>query len=202
MHTKLKMIGCGGHFKVVLDALLLNSHQSYQISLCDDALPLGSTVQGFLVDSNLSSLSAFIGLAHVSIGHNRIREQVFKRLRSSLNFLSIQHPSAVLSQSAIVGAGSFIAARAVLGPECQIGEGCIINHGAVVDHEVTVGAFSHIAPNSTLGGQVRIGKGVLVGSGAVILPGIEVGDGAIIAAGAVVVKDVKLNTTVKGVPAL
>ena len=203
MHiNKLKIVGCGGHSKVVIDALSLCAH-SFQISLCDSNKDLlGKEVGGLLIDSTMESLSDFDGFIHVAIGNNQVRKSIYKLINLKNNLFTIIHPAAVVSKSAQIEGGSFIAARAILGPESFVGKGCIINHAAVVDHEVKIGAYSHIAPNSTLGGNVKVGKGVLVGSGAVVLPGITIGDGAIIGAGAVVIKDVKENTLVKGVPAV
>ncbi|MFO2484838.1 acetyltransferase [Legionella pneumophila serogroup 9] len=202
MHTKLKIIGCGGHCKVVIDALSLTQH-SLQVSLCDSNKNLlGQEVCGVLVDSTMDSLSDYIGYVHVSIGNNQVRKNAIDLMNSNANLFTIIHPAAIIAKSARLGAGSFIAAQAILGPECLVGEGCIINHSAVVDHEVIVGSYSHIAPNSTLGGRVKIGERVLIGAGAVVLPGVTIGDGAIIGAGSVVVKDVKENAVVKGVPAV
>ncbi|HAT1894504.1 acetyltransferase [Legionella pneumophila] len=202
MHTKLKIIGCGGHCKVVIDALSLTQH-SLQVSLCDSNKSLlGQDVCGVLVDSTMDSLSDYIGYVHVSIGNNQVRKNVADLMNSKANLFTITHPAAIIATSASVGVGSFIAAQAILGPDCEVGEGCIINHSAIVDHEVIVGSYSHIAPNSTLGGRVKVGERVLVGAGAVVLPGVIIGDGATIGAGSVVVKDVKKNTVVKGVPAV
>ena len=69
MLTKLKFIGCGGHFKVVIDALTL-SEQPYEISLCDDT-KAGSEYYGILIDSTVDALSTFSGFVHVSIGNNQ-----------------------------------------------------------------------------------------------------------------------------------
>lgn len=203
MHTnQLKIIGCGGHGKVVIEALSL-CHHSFQISLCDNNKELlGKELYGFLIDSTIESLIHFKGLAHVAIGNNQIRQEVYKLLNRETTLLTIIHPAALISKYASIEPGTFIAAKALLAPESYISEGCIINHGAIIDHEVRIGAGTHIAPNCTLGGNVTIGKEVLVGSGATILPGLVIGDRAIIAAGAVVISDVKANTIVKGVPAV
>lgn len=200
MHTKLKIIGCGGHSKVVIDALSTNQN-SYHITLCDDnPLLLGKEFCGYLIDSNLQKLSNYTGFAHVAIGNNDIRKRIFESVNLSL--LTITHAAAIISKSSKIMDGSYIAARAILGPESMIGAGCIINHGAVVDHDVKIGNYAHIAPNSTLGGGVIIGDGVLVGAGAVVLPNITIGNQAVIGAGAVVVNNVKSNTVVKGIPAV
>lgn len=202
MHTNLKIVGCGGHLRVVIDALFLGEHK-YRISLCDGNKELLNTeICGITVDSTMESLPEYTGFVHITIGNNQIRENIYSVIKCNATPLTIIHPRSVISKSSVLGRGTFVAAQAILGPESTIGEGCIINHGAVVDHEVRIGAYSHIAPNSTLGGNVTIGKGVLVGAGAVVLPGVRVGNNAIIAAGAVVIKDVESHRTVKGVPAV
>ncbi|CAM3027285.1 acetyltransferase [Legionella worsleiensis] len=202
MHTKLKIIGCGGHSKVVLDALSLDS-RIFEISLCDSNKELlGRELAGYLIDSTMDDLSDYDGLAHVAIGNNQVRFQIIQSIVQRASLFTVIHPDSTVAKSSHVESGTFIAARAILGPDSVIGRGSIINHGAIVDHEVVVGSCSHIAPNSTLGGRVTIGSRVLIGAGSVILPGVCVGDDAIIGAGAVVVKDVQPNTTVKGVPAV
>jgi sugar O-acyltransferase (sialic acid O-acetyltransferase NeuD family) len=198
----LKIIGCGGHGKVVIDALSLCEH-SFQVSLCDNNKALlGKELYGLLIDSTMDSLTDFTGFAHVAIGDNQVRRAVFKLLNKETTLVTIIHPAALISKYAHIEPGAFIAAKALLAPESFIAEGCIINHGAIIDHEVTIGAGTHIAPNCTLGGNVTIGKEVLVGAGATVLPGVVIGDKAIIAAGAVVINDVKANALVKGVPAV
>ncbi len=203
MRTKLKIIGCGGHAKVVIDALSCNQ-ANYDITLCDDnPLLLGKEFRELLVDSTLKDLSSFTDLIHVAIGDNQIRENILTLSKqNNLNSLTITHKAAVISKSAQLKDGSFIAARAILGPDCLIGAGCIINHGAVVDHDVQIGNYAHIAPNSTLGGGVIIGDGVLIGAGAVVLPKVIIGNKAIIGAGAVVVGNVESGAVVKGIPAV
>ncbi|RUR12117.1 NeuD/PglB/VioB family sugar acetyltransferase [Legionella sp. km772] len=201
MHTKLKIIGCGGHSKVVIDALSTNL-TPYEITLCDDnPRLLGTEFLGFLIDSNLKEISSFSGYVHVAIGNNEIRKRLFASFPATLKPLTITHSAAIVSKSARVMDGVFIAARAILAPECSVGVGSIINHGAVVDHEVKIGPFTHIAPNSTLGGGVAVGEGVLVGAGAVVLPNVIIGDKAVIGAGAVVVNNVNSGSVVKGIPA-
>lgn len=200
-NNNLKIIGCGGHCKVVLDALMQAPHQ-YKLSLCDsNAALLGKKINEFIIDSTFDSLSDFNGFVHIAIGNNKIREQIVNLLHKDAELLTIIHPAAIISPSANIKSGSLITAGAILGPESEVGKACIINHAAVIDHEVKIGDYCHIAPNSTLGGNVKVGNQVLIGAGAVVLPNLTIGDGAIIGAGSVVTKSVKVNSIVMGIPA-
>lgn len=201
-YNQLKIVGCGGHSKVVIDALSLLDC-NFKLSLCDDDInKIGKEFLGIIVDSKADSLRTFFGFIHVAIGNNLIRRRIINQDLVNFELVTIIHPSSLISKSAKIGIGSFIAAKALLGPDSFVGTGCIINHGAIIDHDVSIGSYSHIAPNCTLGGNVTIGECVLVGAGAVVLPGITIGDGVIIGAGAVVTKNVAKDKVVKGIPAM
>lgn len=197
----LKIIGCGGHGKVVLDALSI-VNQNLIISLCDSNQELlGKKINNLVISSTLDSLNEFTGLVHISIGNNYVREKISRLVNAQTKFLTIAHPSAIISATAVIQEGSFIAAGSILGPDCNIGKGCIINHGSVIDHDVKIENYAHVAPNSTLGGNVKVGSYVLIGAGSVVLPNLEIGDGAVVGAGSIVTKSVPANCIVLGVPA-
>jgi len=121
MHTDhLKIIGCGGHGRVVIDALSLCAH-SFKISLCDSNKKLlGNELYGLLIDSTLESLADFKGFAHVSIGDNQIRQVVYKLLNLETTLLTIIHPAALISKYATIEPGSFIAAKAIIKLTCLL----------------------------------------------------------------------------------
>ena len=84
---------------------------------------------------------------------------------------------------------------------CTIEEGAGIGAGTIVltaEHEIgpREQRFGRLVPMHTL-----IGSGAWVGAGATVRPGTIVGAGSVVAAGAVVVRDVRPNTMVAGVPA-
>jgi sugar O-acyltransferase (sialic acid O-acetyltransferase NeuD family) len=192
------IFGAGGHGKVVLDAMRL-SNLKCDGFIDDKSITEWSGLAVFKTDMFKNHPNQNIVL-HIAIGNVQVRERISKEL-TEFSFLSVSHPSAIVSATAKIEEGSFLAAGAIVGPDAKIGKHCIINHLAVIDHDCAVGDFCHIAPHASLGGGVQVGLGVLVGAGAIILPGISIGNYAIIGAGAIVTKNVEPNTTVIGNPA-
>jgi serine O-acetyltransferase len=96
-------------------------------------------------------------------------------------------------------------------PAAQIGRGIFLDHatGLVVGETAVIENDVSMLQDVTLGGtgkaegdrHPKIRHGVLIGAGAKVLGNIEVGHCARIAAGSVVLKSVKHNVTVAGVPA-
>ena len=95
-------------------------------------------------------------------------------------------------------------------PGAQIGRRVFIDHGmgVVIGETAEVGDDVTLYHGVTLGGtswakgkrHPTLGKGVVIGAGAKVLGPITIGEGAKIGANAVVVKDVRPNAVVVGVP--
>jgi len=204
--SKLYVLAGGGHGRVILDALL---SLKVQVNGLVDSSLVGSRVfdipvlgdDEWLLKQNPSTTTLVNGLG---ITKNSIigRKTLFEQFQNKgFDFLSICHPSAVVSQFTTIERGAQIMAGVHV--QCGVFVGCnsVLNTCSSIDHDCIIAEHSFIGPNSTLCGQVRIEKNVLVGAGAVILPGITVGEGAIVAAGAVVTKNVLPDTCVYGNPA-
>lgn len=96
-------------------------------------------------------------------------------------------------------------------PGATIGRGTMIDHGCgvVIGETTIIGDHCRIYQGVTLGGQGHekgkrhptLGNNVTVGAGAKILGSFEVGDNCTIAANAVLLKPIKENVTVAGIPA-
>lgn len=199
----LRIVGAGGHAKVVVDALQ-NRDPSRPVVVSDDR-----AVKGFLtllglpvVAPLLSSPVPYGQHIHVALGRNRLRQKISLDAED-LGFVleSVQHQAAYVAATAFVGAGTLLAAQSVVGPDAWVGRGCIVNHCAIVDHDCIVGDWAHIAPGVVLGGEVVVGEGAMVGAGVIVLPGCHIGAWAIVGAGAVVNRDVGENQCVAGMPA-
>ena len=136
----MKIIGDGGHAKVVRDILHLMSYAELPNS------------------------------AIVAIGDNASRKKESERCYAAFVYSMAIHPTAVIADDTDIGEGTVICAGAIIQPNVKIGKHCIINTGATVDHDCVIGDYAHIAPGAHLCGHVEVGEGALVGVGVGIAP--------------------------------
>ena len=149
----MKIIGDGGHAKVV----------------CDIAKYYRFAEQA--------------RLAFVAIGDNAIRKRESERAREDGYALAIlRHPSAIIADDAHIDVGTLICANVVVQPEARIGKGVILNTGCSIDHDCVIGDYAHIAPGAHLCGNVTVGEGALVGVGVGIAPNTEIPPWALVKA--------------------
>ena len=109
--------------------------------------------------------------------------------------------SAVVHPSASIGEGSMIGSYSIISSDVTIGDFNMIQSHCVLGHDVRTGHFCSVGSFSFLGGFSSIGDGVALYTRATLLPKVKVGNDAIVGAGSVVIKHVKPNTRVFGVPA-
>jgi sugar O-acyltransferase (sialic acid O-acetyltransferase NeuD family) len=202
------IIGAGGHAAVVADALLAcgievigftdidrRRHGDRHLGLSilgNDEHVLSSYRQDDVVLAN--------GIG--SIATTELRQDVQRGLeRAGWRFMTVQHPSAIVSPRAQIGQGVQILAGSIVQVGAKIGEGSIVNTGAVIEHDCDVGSFVHTAPRALLCGDVKVGSGSHVGAGSVVKQGLRLGPRTLVGAGAVVVKDFEGNGVLKGNPA-
>ncbi|MBQ3289040.1 MAG: acetyltransferase [Kiritimatiellae bacterium] len=130
----------------------------------------------------------------IAIGDNKIRRDVYRRLRGH-DFPAIIDPTAQVSPTTEFRHGVYIAVGAVVSVGTDIGKFVIVNARAGVGHDSTVGDFANIAPGVSLSGHTRIGEGAFMGTNSCTAPGMTVGDGAAVACGTPVLKDVAPGCT-------
>lgn len=203
---KIFLVACGGHGRVVLDALLaLNKTVS---GIIDAQLVPGSEIFGVKVlgdDDLIKSLdpqSSTLVNGLGSTGNSQKRIEIFERFtKLGFSFVGVIHPSSSVGAECNISESAQIMAGAVLQNRVEVGENAVINTRASIDHDVVIAAHVVISPGAIISGAAKVGHGSFVGAGAVVIQGIEIGDNCIIGAGAVVRHHVKANTTVVGNPA-
>jgi len=199
----LIVFGCGGHAKVVVEAVMASAPDR-EIVLLDDAEERkGESIFGITVSGGREQLDRLRNVPiALGIGNNQARSRLMRELAGQGRTLeSVIHPAASIGKSVKIGEGAFVGAGAVAIADARIGVGAIINTGATVDHDCQIGEAAHVAPGAHLCGNVRIGERTLVGVGSAINPGISIAPDVIIGAGAVVVRDISSPGTYAGNPA-
>jgi sugar O-acyltransferase (sialic acid O-acetyltransferase NeuD family) len=200
------LIGCGGHGRVVLDALLASG--AAVAGIVDAGLSIGQSVFGVEVlgaDDWLLQRKSDDVLLLNGVGANpdtaRRRELFVNWQARGYEFGTVLHPSAVLGRECEIAAGAQIMAGAVLQNRVRVGHNAVINTRAAVDHDVEICSHAFIGPGAVLTGSVVVESGAFVGAAAVVLPGIRIGEDAIVGAGTVVIENVPRGCTVVGNPA-
>lgn len=184
MNSSVAVLGTSGHAREIA-------------SLVEEILGRDSFLVGRDSEPNLNSGTDLA----LGIGRAKTRLEVFDRLAPSYNFLTLLHPSAVISSAFEQVAGAVICANVVVSTDVVLGEAVLLNWSATVGHDVNIGSGTVVNPHAAVSGGVTIGRGALIGAGAIILEGIRVGDHAVVGAGAVVTRDVPDHATVVGAPA-
>jgi UDP-perosamine 4-acetyltransferase len=207
MSKQVFLLGCGGHGRVVLDALLSSGVKVAGILDCN--LSVGDQVFEVSVlggDAFLHQVEAADVLLVNGLGANPnvfSRKRLFQEMQArGFLFDAVRHPSAVMGRECFLGDGCQIMAGAVLQNRVCVAENAVVNTGASIDHDCVLGSHSFISSGVVLCGDVKIADSAFIGAGAVVLPGIQIGADAVVGAGAVVTKAVPAGWTVAGNPAV
>ena len=204
--SKLYLIACGGHGRVLLDTLLALKIKvdgivdtGLDASTVVDIPLVGDDEWLFQQDSKSIILANGLGIVKNSL---KARQTLFEKFNNKgFYFISIQHPSSIVSRSVTIYPGAQIMAGATVQCGVFIGPNAVLNTSCSIDHECYIAEHAFIGPNSTLCGHVRVEKSAFIGAGSIILPGINIGEGAVVGAGSVVTKNVLPDTCVYGNPA-
>lgn len=200
---KVIIIGNGGHSKVIQEMIsAINNHEISAI--LDDKYQSERKENGIVY----APFSAFKKLLTenvkvvIAVGDNKIRRNISEKLDlRDGQYLSVVHPTAVVSISATIGNGTVIMPNAVINSQARIGKHCIINTGSIIEHDNCIDDYSHISPNTTLTGNVSLGEGVHIGASSTIIPGIKIGNWSIIGAGSTVIENIPPSSKAVGCPA-
>lgn len=184
---KLLLIGAGGFGRVVLE----HAQTYYDCAFLDDgeaAIVDGVPVIGIV--SDMERVYSEYKLLLVTIGNNKLREQLYKEAASiGYSFPNIIHSSAYVSPRAHIGTGCVILNNAVVQNNATCGDGCILNPGVELHHDSTIGSYCLIYTNSVVRSISSVGDRVWIGSNATVSTGAIVQDDAIVGDCTVVHKD-------------
>jgi sugar O-acyltransferase (sialic acid O-acetyltransferase NeuD family) len=204
---RLVLVGAGGAGREVLAMVrsspdFVAAHRIDDIVFIDDALDRPGSPAPVV-----SSVDAYIpapdDLVLVTIGEPRSRAAVVGRLiAAGAVFATFVHDTAVLLPGSTIGEGSVVYPFVVVSTDVSVGAHTWLQTSAVLGHDVVVGDVATVCGGAHLLGGVRVGDRAFVATGAVVHPGVEVGESSRVGAGSVVLRRVRRETTVFGVPAV
>jgi sugar O-acyltransferase (sialic acid O-acetyltransferase NeuD family) len=204
--SKLPIVvfGCGGHGRVVADAL--NVAGAPLAGFLDDSPP-APVINQIPVIGDRSCLEQPDFLkSHaivIAIGERSLRRRLaLLVLDRGGRLAKAIHPSAIIAADVAIGQGSVIMAGVVINIGSRIGRFAIVNTGATIDHDNIIEDGVHISPGCHLAGNVICRTDAFVGIGASIIPRTQIGARAVVGAGAAVISDIPPDTLAAGCPAV
>jgi sugar O-acyltransferase (sialic acid O-acetyltransferase NeuD family) len=176
MGESYRVIGGGGHARVVVDALLASGKAVEGCYDDNPALDGADVVAGVRVVGVGGRLGEGWGpgtRAVVAIGDNRTRFRIAGAQPGPYG--TAVAPSAVLGAEVHIGEGTVVLPSATVNARASVGRHAILNTACSVDHDCRIGDFVHVAPGCRLGGGVEVGEGTFLGIGTIVLPGVRIG---------------------------
>lgn len=196
------MLGSGGHAKVLAEAISLSGLViDIVVSPTEEALStvFDNAIQHY-DDNDVLSYSPNDVLLVNGIGSlpkNNLRADIYHFFKlKGYSFLSVIHPSAIVSESASLAEGVQIMASCVINFDVSVGENSIINTGSIIDHDSSIGQNCHIAPGVVISGGVTILNECHLGTGCSVIHSIKIGEKTVIGSGVAVNKNVAGNSIV------
>lgn len=174
-------------------------------------------IKGF-IDDNLDALNGFSNYPSIlgkisnyiperndvfvcSIGGNARKSCIDRIISRGGEFIELIHKEAKIHTNAKLGKGNFIGAFTIIGNDTIIGDYNMIQSFSVIGHDAVIGDYNRIDTHVTCVGGINIKNNVTVHTGAVINHKVTLENNSKVGANSFVIRRVKENETVLGVPA-
>lgn len=130
-----------------------------------------------------------------------LRKKFVKMLPEFSNWETLIHPATNISDTSKLGTGCIVCANCNISVNTVIGNQVIMNLGTTVGHDCEIGNYVSMMSGTIISGHVKVGEEAYFGSNSTVLPGRKVGKCSKVGAGSVVIRNVKDDISVMGVPA-
>lgn len=138
----------------------------------------------------------------MAIAKTDVKKRIAKQLKErGARFAQIVHPTARIGSPTNVGEGLVLFSYADISVNCEIGDFVFMNSFSQVGHDAVIGDYATLFPNCAIAGGGILGEGVTIGTAASTYPNIRIGSYATVGMNSAVIRNVKENSTVMGVPA-
>lgn len=192
MKQFIYIIGAGGLGREIAAALSFTKLNERFVlgGFIDDALPLGTMVNGIEVAGNQQWLiQQAPAMAVIAVGNPQIRKQLYEKLsQAGVVFPALIHPAAQIDsvKDILIGEGTYIAAGCILTTNIKIGKSNLLLPAVSLSHDTITGDFCTLMPGVRISSGASIGNNVLIGTAAIISKPINVLDNTIIPPGSIV----------------
>lgn len=174
--------------------------------LDDDKNKIGKTFNGYPCLGAVENLNNLNNLnndvcAVIANQNGSVRKKIASLFPNFNNWENIIHPSVNISHTATIGKGCIICASGNISVDTVIGDFCLFNISVTVGHDCIIKDYVSIMSGSCISGHVQVGEGAYLATNSTVIPFMKIGEYAKVGAGSVVMRNVKPNITVMGVPA-
>lgn len=137
----------------------------------------------------------------LAIGIPIVRRQVAESLRArGANFLTLIHPTAIVSATATIGEGSIVCPYAIVSDSARMGAFVLMNYHSSLGHDASAGDYAVLSPYATLGGNAHVAEDVFMGLHASVGPGKRIGARSKVSANSCALSDAPPESIIYGAP--
>ena len=111
---------------------------------------------------------------YLAIGNPSIRKKVLDKFNKKYKFLTLIHPSSVVSEGSTLGRGCTVSPGTIIAGNAIIGDFNNFNFGSMISHDCVVGFNNTFSPGTKIMGNCKIGHCNFFGVDSVMIPGKEI----------------------------
>lgn len=173
--------------------------------LDDDKKKIGQVYNGYPCLGPISKLTDLYKehsvCAVIAMQNVDIRKLIVAKYPEFDNWETLIHPSVNFSDTSSIGKGCIICSGSAVSVNTVIGNHCVFNISVTLGHDCTIGNYVSVMSGSCISGHVLVKDNAYLATNCTVVPKMKVGEHAVVGAGSVVLRNVRDNTTVMGVPA-